>query len=1133
MRKQGDTFELSASDLVGYLYCRHLSALDRAVAEGALKKPLIWDPLLEILWQRGLIHEKSYLEHLTKAGLEVAKIEGVEVTAAAVAETVAAMRNGVQVIAQAALSHDGWVGRADILRRVEVPSGLGDWSYEAIDTKLARETKAGAVLQLCFYSDLITQIQGLVPEQMAVVVPWSDFEPQIYRFADYAAYFRKVRGELLKSLSEPKPAATYPNPIEHCEVCAWRASCEQRRRDDDHLCLVSGISKLQINELTERGLNTMKALATMPLPLDWKPARGSVAAYGRVREQARIQVEAREAGEPRFELLPVETGFGLTRLPEPSEGDIFLDLEGDPFAGEHGLEYLFGYLSRDSSGTLEYRHSWGLSRADEKCAFQDFIDFVMARWAEFPGMHIYHYAPYEPAALKRLMGRYATREEELDRMLRAKLFVDLYQVVRHGVRAGVESYSIKRLEPIYAFERDTALADANAALALLQASIELDDISSAMEETKATVLAYNKDDCVSAAALRDWLESLRQQIVSGGTSVPRPQPGDGSPNENVSAWLNKINPVIAKLTTDIPANAAERTADQQARWILANVLDWHRREDKAVWWELFRLSDLSAEDLLDEKCGLSGLTFVAEAGGTAKAPIHRYRFPPQETELRGGEELRNLGGAKLGTVAAISFADATIDIKKRRDSASIHPEAVFAHSYIDPKVLAESLFRISAHVAERGLVGDGSYQAARDLLLKAAPRTAGQPLHCDGETAVQAAVRLCKDLSGGILPIQGPPGAGKTFTGAQMICELVRQGRTVGITANSHKVTRNLIDAAIEAAEKQRLDLHCCQKPGEMEEPQPRLAFAGSNKELFAALGNTAMVGAGTAWVWAAPEAFEIVDVLFVDEAAQMSLANVLAVSQAAKTVVLIGDPQQLDQPMQGSHPEGTDVSALDHILDGEHTIPRDKGLFLDRTWRLHPDICAFTSELFYDGKLASREGLEVQVINAAGPISGAGLRYLPVVHHGNQNCSPEEASAIGRLVESILGSGATWIDRDGEQRPVTLDDMIIITPYNAQVFEIQRRLPGARVGTVDKFQGQEAPIAIYSTATSSCAEAPRGMEFLYSLNRLNVATSRAKCLCVMVGSPELFEAECRTPRQARLANAFCRCVELAHPVSF
>jgi uncharacterized protein len=513
---------------------------------------------------------------------------------------------------------------------------------------------------------------------MFVVVPWSDFEPQQYRFADYAAYFRRVKQELLKSLSEGGGQETYPDPNEHCETCGWRATCEQRRRDDDHLCLVAGISKLQINELAERSVTTMKSLAAMALPLDWKPDRGSAGSYARVREQARIQVEARESGEARFELLPIEAGFGLTRLPEPSEGDIFLDLEGDPFAGEQGLEYLFGYLSKDGNGALAYQIKWAFSRADEKRAFEAFVDFVMARWARYPDLHIYHYAPYEPAALKRLMGRYATREEELDRMLRTKLFVDLYQVVRHGLRAGVESYSIKRLEPLYGFDRDMALPDANVALALLQAGIELDDIPSISEATRATVLAYNRDDCRSASALRDWLESLRTQIVSGGSAVPRPEPGDGAPNENVAAWLIRINPVIEKLTADIPADPEERTAEQQARWILANVLDWHRREDKAVWWELFRLSDLSAEDLLDERCGLSGLSFVAEVGGTAKSPVHRYRFPPQETALRGGEELRNLGGAKLGTVDAISFVTATVDIKKRQDSVDIHPDAVFA-----------------------------------------------------------------------------------------------------------------------------------------------------------------------------------------------------------------------------------------------------------------------------------------------------------------------------------------------------------------------------------------------------------------------------------------------------------------------
>lgn len=361
----------------------------------------------------------------------------------------------------------------------------------------------------------------------------------------------------------------------------------------------------------------------------------------------------------------------------------------------------------------------------------------------------------------------------------------------------------------------------------------------------------------------------------------------------------------------------------------------------------------------------------------------------------------------------------------------------------------------------------------------------------------------------------------------------MRRGKTVGVTANSHKVIRNLLDAVVEAADKHDIPLHCCHKADAWEEPQHRLSFAKKNEDFITGLGQDISVGGGTAWLWSRPDARESVDVLFIDEAAQMSLADVLAASQAAKAVVLIGDPQQLEQPSQGSHPEGTDVSALDHILAGRQTIPPDKGLFLEETWRLHPDICAYSSELFYEGKLRPRAGLEKQAIEAAtGPLNGAGLRYMSVAHNGNQNSSPEEAEAIASLANAVLQNGAMWTDGSGQEKPITLADIIIITPYNAQVFEIQQRIPGARVGTVDKFQGQEAVVAIYSMATSSHADAPRGMEFLYSLNRLNVATSRAKCISVIVASPQIAEAECRTPRQIQLANAFCRYLELAQPLT-
>jgi len=1133
MELVGGELRLSASDLVGHLSCGHLSMLDRAVAQGQLAKPARWDPLLQVLRERGAQHEQSFVQHLTDSGFETIRIEGVDVSDAAVKATRQAMEYGHEIIIQGALRNGNWGGRADVLRRVELPSALGDWSYEALDTKLARETKAGAILQLCLYSDLLEQTQGVAPEHVYVVAPWSNFEPQIFRFSDYAAYYRQVKGRFIQALAQQDPPATYPDPNPYCDVCRWSEGCDQRRREDDHPSLVANITKIQINEFAQHGAATMAGIATLPLPLPWRPDRGSVASYNRVREQARIQVEARHDGAPKFELLEVEPGFGLTRLPEPSAGDIFLDLEGDPFVGEHGLEYLFGYVFTDDQGQNAYQGVWAMNRADEREAFERFVDVVMARWEAYPDLHIYHYAPYEPAALKRLMGRYGTREDEIDRMLRAKLFVDLYAVVRHALRASVESYSIKRLEPFYDFTRQTPLSEANSALANFQAHLELGDAPSITEETRAIVGRYNEDDCRSTAALRDWLEERRAELVAGGVDVPRPEDGeDGAPNENVAEWLARIAPVFEQLLEGVPDDPEERSDEQHVRWLLANLLDWHRRELKAAWWELFRLAAVSAEDLLDERPGLSGLTFVGEAGGTARAPIHRYSFPPQETDLRGGEELRSCGGDKLGKVEYISLEERIVDIKKRQDSAGFHPEAVFAHKVVGTEVIAEALLRIGEHVAQNGIEGSGPYQAARDLLLKRPPPVGAQAIREDGEDTLSAALRLTEHFGEGVLSVQGPPGAGKTFTGAQMICALVRQGKTVGITANSHKVIRNLIDKVIAEADRLGIDLQCAHKADKLEDNRHRLSFSRRSEDLISSIGAGVDVGGGTAWLWSRSDAFETVDVLFVDEAAQMALPNVLAVSQAAKTLVLIGDPQQLDQPIQGSHPDGCDVSALHHILDGAQTIAADHGLFLEETWRLHPDICRFTSELFYADQLRPLQGLERQVIGGETRMSGAGLRYLPVAHSGNQNNSPEEAAAIADLVNEVIAAGVNWTDRHGETYPVTLDDILIITPYNAQVFEIQQRLPGARVGTVDKFQGQEAPIAIYSTATSSHADAPRGMEFLYSLNRFNVATSRAKCVSVLVSSPQLFEAECRTPRQMQLANAFCRYLELAQPIA-
>ena len=424
------------------------------------------------------------------------------------------MREGADVVVQARLEHGAWAGWADVLLRVDGKSRFGPWRYEPVETKLAKETRGATLIQLCLYADLLAELQEAPPTLLRVVVPDRNFEPECYRFDEFRAYFRLVRrnfeAEIAKPLSASVEAAVpYPEPVAHCEICNWYSVCDKRWTQDDHVSLVAGIRKAQRKELANWGVTTLAALAQVPLPLPRRPQRGSIAAFERVREQARLQLEARTSGKPAYELLPIEEKHGLAALPAPSPLDIFLDLEGDRQAEHGGLDYLFGYVLRDAEGVLSYEALWALSPTEEKRAFERLIDLIVERRGRDPAMHVYHYAPYEPTAMKRLMGRYGTRADELDQLLRAKVFVDLYGVVRKGLRAGVDSYSIKKLEPFYGLAREVDLRQASRHLRAVEYAIAKKDSASLTAEIREAVSSYNRDDCASALELRDWLERLR------------------------------------------------------------------------------------------------------------------------------------------------------------------------------------------------------------------------------------------------------------------------------------------------------------------------------------------------------------------------------------------------------------------------------------------------------------------------------------------------------------------------------------------------------------------------------------------------------------------------------------------------
>jgi len=1165
MRIESEQIRLSATDLSNHLSCGHLTRLDLSVARGERAKPEWQAPNLHVIQELGLRHEAAYLKSLRDQQLSFAEFRGVGDERESLSETLSSMRRGIEVIAQGSISVGRWFGRPDVLRRVPKRSGLGDWSYEVYDCKLSRETKAETILQLALYSELLTEIQGAEPEFMHVVTPGKNYEAEKYRFAEYAAYHRYVKARLTKACDDGEAAESYPEPCPHCEVCQWFQECDARRRADDHLSLVAGIRRLQRKQLEVWQTETMQKLAAMPLPLKERPAHGSKESYDRIREQARVQVEGRERNEHIYEALKLENDMGFARLPEPSAGDVFVDLEGDRFAGEHGLEYLFGFVARapgeGKRSEWIYEKRWAFGAEDEKRGFQWLVDEIMRRWAADPAMHVYHFGAYEPGAFKRLMGIYTTREDEIDRMLRAHLFVDLHTIFKQALRASVEEYSLKKLEAFYGFQRRTPLETSRAAMRYVEHRLELGWEGELAEGMREALEGYNGEDCRSTAELRDWLEGQRQKLVDGGAAIARPELRDGAPAEELDERQKRVAELVAKLTADVPADVKNRTPEQDARWMLAQLLDWHRRENKATWWEGYRLAELDDEDLMDERAGLAGLQFLQQIPAKGRTPVHRYRFEKQETAVRKGdrvyrreeqngktavtdkgedeEETAEKPGDQVGTVVAIDLANRTIDIKKTQNMTAVHPPAVFVwDSPRNTDVLADALFRMGKWVIENNVDGMGAYRAGRDLLLRKAPRLCGnagiapKPL----EGTVAAACRISSALDESVLAIQGPPGAGKTYTAGHMICEFIKAGKRVGVTALSHKVIQKVLRQVMEAAEDVKIGgVRCMQKltKGDEVEGIEGIAVTKKNEEALQALSKgAANVLGGTSFMWTREDFSGAVDTLFIDEAGQLALADVMAVSQAATNLVLIGDPQQLERPLKGSHPPGAEKSALEHLLGEYKTIRPEMGLLLPATHRLHPKICAFTSELFYESRLDSNVVARNRKLAGHPVFGGAGLWFVPVKHQGNSNSSAEEVDAVAEIVESLLRPGVKWFRSEGNSAPLKREkDILVVAPYNAQVGDLAARLPGVQVGTVDKFQGQEAPVVIYSLTTSSPEDAPRGMEFLYSLNRLNVATSRAMSNVILVGSPRLFEPECRSPRQMQLANALCRYLELAEVV--
>ncbi|HYO85614.1 MAG TPA: TM0106 family RecB-like putative nuclease [Dermatophilaceae bacterium] len=1125
MQQIDDRLVLSATDLTKHLACPHVTMLDLAVAQGRLERPEQGiDEQLQLIFDMGLDHEVRYLEAWRASGARVVEIGTDHDRHRAERDTIAAMRRGVDVIYQATLYDGRWLGYADFLLRHDLGPGedvaesrFGSYAYDIADTKLARRLKVPALLQLATYAERLEQLQGVPPPRLLVVT--GDRREHAWRLLDVSAYARRARSRLRAATQ--RPTETEPVPNRYCAQCRWLPACTAQWQQSDDLSLVAGMRGAHRDLLRAGGIATVEQLAAAgPGSLGML----SPTVRDRLHRQARLHVQERSTGRPVYELLPPVPGRGLLRLPEPDAGDLYLDFEGDPFADDgQGREYLAGLWDRGQ----RFRCWWAHDRDAEATLVSDLLEALVQHWREHPGMHVYHYAPYETTALKRLTGRYGVGEADLDALLRGERFVDLFAVVRHGVAIGKPSYSIKKMEDLYwgrirpTGSGGSAVADGLSSVVAYERYLTSGDAS-----ILDRIRDYNRDDVRSTHALHDWLEQRRTELLG---TWPQVVAGSGRIGFGEVSLEEAADSEGIRVEKELAQALVAAGHD-----LLAGLVGWHRREDRPEYWEFFSRADMSDDELVDSSATLGRLGSPSEVGVVASAKtgrvtsrVYRYDCPPQDCALGVGDLVVDVGaGTGAGTITAIDVVAGWVEVKRGVRKEPVPARAFGPSKPINNQPLRAALMRAGHNVlsGQPGLPGAvvaGAVPADLALL--------------PGQSPAEAVVRVGLTLDGTVLAVQGPPGAGKTYAGSALIRTLLDAGYRVGVTANSHAVIRNLL------CEVGRPALHkvSAEQPPVVN-PAPAAASAAapvgitettSNTAVDAALadGSVSLVG-GTAWLWARPELAGAVDVLVIDEAGQCPLANAVAAAGAARSVVLLGDPQQLSQPTRADHPYGAEVSALQHFIGDHQVIPADRGIFLDRTWRMHPQITRFVSDLSYEGRLTSAAGRARQGIQAPGLLTGSGLRWVPIPHTGNVADSRAEALVVAALVADLVRGH--WRDADGCEHPMTPADVLVVSPYNAHVRTLRAVLPDrVRVGTVDRFQGQQAPAVIYSMASSSAADAPRGVGFLFDVHRLTVGVSRARALSVIVASPALLDTSVADPGQLRAVNALCEYVERAQLV--
>jgi len=1109
---------ITPSKITAWLECAHFLSLRNRADAGLLRvEPRPMGSLADLLIDKGSTHERNCLLELENAGRLVYQVPGrnPDETFLQWVERIGdPTQHGYDVVYQMPFVHQGIRGIADFLVRVDNPEG-GYCPYEPIDAKLTRtEGKPGHVLQLCFYADALEALTGLAPREMHLWLG-SGLQESL-RVEQFRPYWRRLRRQLAHLLDQDEIVGTTPVPCDHCDYCEFNQVCVTRWRAEDSLVYVANIRPLEREALEAVGVRTMVELAGRREPVPELHEEN----FARLHRQAALQLESRERPDapPVYELVVATDdpvfGHGFDLLPAPDDGDVFFDFEGHPFwKPQHDLFFLSGLFYQDRRGRFAYDGRWAHDLDEQARMVKGLVEFFATRRRAHPGMHVYHYNHTERSSMERLT-RGTPSEALFTSLVGTGLFVDLYVIAKNALQVGTESYGLKHLERLASFERRGGIEQGAGAVVEYEQFMQTGE-----RDSLDNIARYNEDDVAATKALRDWLVEHRPVEV---------------------AWREAVLEEEGRaLDTDVLVEGLKGFVEGSPEFLLGDLLNYWRRERIANTEPRFAEAASEFASLYRDPDFIANLSFrgfedVVSRGAPARNAIFTWADQPVDGAFAEKKNVLYTGvGVErgYGYLPSIDLAKRELKMRwhERHEVAGGMPAVVTIDDYVGPQEKPGVLFHLAEqilHPAEN----DPPSRVSMALLGREQPRftTGHGPKGGRFSDDLDATLRWVGHLDGSFVAIQGPPGTGKTYSGSHIIHELVKSGQRVGITAMSHAAIDNLLQAT-HAVFVEKGDLHLLHAIRRGAKPKAG-ALEGVRYSNVAAEveSDDYNLVAGTTWLWARPGMRPFpVDVLIVDEAGQLALADAVASANAARNLILLGDPLQLAQVSQAEHPDGSGASVLEHILGERATISASQGVFITETRRMHPDVCRFISNQIYEGRLTSHASCAQQ-----GTDFGTGLRWIEAHHADRSTESEEEASLVSAKILEMLGSA--WVDQHGATRPLGARDFMVVAPYNDQVRLLQRRfdatkgLEHVQVGTVDKFQGREAPVVFFTMTTSSGEDMPRGPEFLFSRNRLNVAVSRARCLAFLVCTEDLLNSRARTIEEMRLIGTLSAFVEYA-----